>query len=279
VRAEAPVQLVPRVELIADGKNTVFSAPFWAISLGRYERALIESGARATTPPSAAGVAAYAVEAIGVVDLATIDGLRPKDSNFRSYGLSLLQARLTFGLASDPFVLGAGAVAFTGQPEVDVYTAEIVEEMTSPGQFGTNPVAIRKTSFQEIAYAASNANAEVRMPAGNLIRGALIRTAGGVTDGEPSLQLNNVQMVNGVDVRENLTGAMIRAKNNADYGQLTSGYYVCDVLSRGVAPVVLSELWDVSAAAEPKLFLDITGGATVKAQIVTTEYVPLAALS
>src|SRR5437868_6484345 len=79
VRAEAPCQLVPRVELIADGKNTVFSAPFWAISLGKFDRPLPESGARATTPPSAATIAAYAVEAIGVVDLATIDGLRPKD--------------------------------------------------------------------------------------------------------------------------------------------------------------------------------------------------------
>lgn len=278
VRAEAPVQLVPRVELIADGKNTVFSAPFWAISLGNYQRPLPESGARATTPPSAATIATYAVEAIGVVDLATIDGLRPKDSNFRSYGLSLLQARLTFGLASDPFVLGAGVVAFSGSPVVDVYTAELIEDMTGPGKFATDPVAIRKVSYQEQAFAASNANAEMRLPAGNLIRDAFIRTEGGTTAGEPSLQLNNVQLLNGVDVRINLSGLALRAKNNADFGQLTSGYYIADVLSRAGSAVNLSELWDVSSAAEPKVVLDITGGANVKAQVVTTEYIPLAQL-
>jgi hypothetical protein len=278
VRAEAPVQLVPRVELIADGKNTVFSAPFWAISLGSFARPLPESGARATTPPSAATVATYAVEAIGAIDLATVDGLRPKDSNFRSYGLSLLQTRLTFGLASDPFVLGAGAVAFSGSPVVDVFTAELVEDMVAPGKFATDPVAIRKVSFQEQAFAASNANAEIRLPAGNLIRSTLTRTEGGTTAGEPSLQINNRQLLNGVDVRINLTGKQLRAKNNADYGQLTSGYYVADVLARGQSAVALSELWDVSAAAEPKEILDITGGASVKAQIVTTEYIPLAAL-
>lgn len=277
VRAESPCQLVPRVELIADGKNTVFSAPFWATCLGSVERPLTESGARATTPPSGVGVATYAVEAIGVVDLATIDGLRPKDSNFRSYGLSLLQARLTYGAAGDAFV--GGTVVFSGSPVVDIFTAELVEEMTAPGKFATDPVAIRKTSFQEIAYAASNANAENRLPAGNLIRRVLFRTEGGTTAGEPSAQLNNVQLANGVDVRVNLSGPQLRAKNNADYGQVQTGYYIADVIRKGAAPVSLAELWDVSSASEPKAVVDVTGGANVKMQIVTTEYVPLGQLA
>lgn len=277
VRAESPCQLVPRVEIIADGKNTVFSAPFWFTSLGNVQRPIGETGARATTPPSGVAIATYAVEAIGIVDLATIDGMRPKDSNFRSYGLSLLQARLTFGQPGDAFV--GGTVAFSGAPVVDVFTAELVEEMTAPGKFATDPVAIRKVSFQEQAFAASNANAEMRLPAGNLIRSALVRTEGGVTAGEPSLQLNNLSLVNGVDVRINLSGAQLRAKNNADFGQVQTGYYVGDVLARGGSPVALSELWDVSSAAEPKAVLDITGAASVKAQVVTTEYIPLGNLS
>jgi len=150
--------------------------------------------------------------------------------------------------------------------------------MDGPGKFATDPVAIRKVSFQEQAFAASNANAEIRLPAGNLIRSAFVRTEGGTTAGEPSLQVNNLQLLNGVDVRVNLSGAMLRAKNNADFGQLTTGYYVGDVLARSASAVNLSELWDVSTAAEPKCVLDITGGATVKAQVVTTEYIPLAQL-
>ena len=278
VRAEAPVQLVPRVELIADGKNTVVSVPFWKISLGNYMRDLIESGGRVTTPPSGVAVATYAVEAIGVIDLATIDGIRPKDSNYRSYGLSLLQARLSFGQPGDPFV--GGTVVFSGTPTVEIYTAEIVEEMTEPGKFGTSPVAILKESYQEQAFAASNANAEMKLPAGNLIRAAFLRTEGAVTAGEPAATiLNNLQLANGVDVRVNLSGKQLRAKNSADIGQFTAGYYVADVLKKGPAPVNLSELWDVSSGADPKAVLDVTGGANVKVQLVTKEYIPLADLS
>lgn len=278
VRAEAPVQLVPRVELIADGKNTIFSAPFWAISLGNYKRDLIESGARVTTPPSGTGIATYAVEAIGVIDLATIDGIRPKDSNFRSYGLQLLQARISFGQPGDVFV--GGTVNFSGAPVVDVFTAEEVEEMVEPGKFGTDPVAIQKVSYQEQAFAASNANAEMKLPAGNLIRSVFARTEGAVTAGEPSAAvLNNLQLANGVDVRVNLSGKQLRAKNNADVGQLTAGYYVADVLKKGPAPVNLTELWDVAGGADPKAVMDVTGGANVKMQLVTAEYIPLGQLS
>jgi hypothetical protein len=277
VRAEAPCQLVPRVEIIADGKNNAFSAPFWATSLGAIWRPLAQSGARAVTPPSGVAVATYAVEAIGVVDLASIDGVRPKDSNLRTRGLSLLQARLTFGQPGDVFV--GGTVNFSGSPVVDVFTAEIVEETDAQGNFLTSPLALRKTSYQELALTASNANQEVRLPAGNLIKSALVRTDGSTTAGEPSTAvLNNLQIANGVDVRINLSGAQLRAKNNADYGQITAGYYMADVTRKGEAGVSLSDLWDVSLAAEPKLILDVTGGANVKLQVVTTEYIPLGAM-
>src|SRR5262249_28350468 len=55
VRAEAPTQIVPRLAIVSDGKNNLLLAPFWAISLARYDRDLIAAGARVTTPPSAVG--------------------------------------------------------------------------------------------------------------------------------------------------------------------------------------------------------------------------------
>jgi hypothetical protein len=274
VRAEAPCQLVPRVEIISDGKNNLFSAPFWAMSLGNVDRPLLQTGARATTPPTAASIATYAVEANGIVDFQHFQGMRPKDSNFRSRGLSLFQARLTFGQPGDVFV--GGTVVTSGSPTVSVYALQEVEEQDDKtGAFITSPIALKKVSYQDVAYASSNANAEVLLPAGNAISRVLVRTDGLTTAGEPSTGvLNNLQLANGIDVRFNMSGANLRGLNGADYGQVTGGYYVADPLKCGSGGnLKLSDLWDLSGAAQPKVVLDVNGGANVRAQVVTTEYI------
>jgi hypothetical protein len=275
VRAEAPCQVVPRIEVIADGKNTLFSAPFWYAALGKYDRPLPESGARAVTPPTAAAIASYVVEAIGVVDFMTVDGQRPKDSNFRSSGLQLFQARLTFGNAIDSFVPGAGVAVFVNM-FVDVYTQEMIELPDSNGDF-TSPSMLKKVSYQQIALAASNTNQQILLPAGNLIKSVLLRGEGNATAGEPSaLTYNNIQALSGVDVRVNLTGPQLRAKNNADYGQLTTGYFVVDFTSRGEGDINLTEMWDVTGNSQPQIVADVVGGANINTQLVVTEYIPLA---
>lgn len=272
VRAEAPCQVVPRIEIIADGKNNIYSAPFWAASLARYERPVNAYGARATTPPTAATAATYTVEALAAIDLMSVDTVRPKDTNLRSLGMSLLQLRLTFGNALDSFVPGSGVATFSNM-YVDVFIQQMVEAPDEQGNM-TSPIALKKVSYQEIALASSNANQEVRLPAGNLIKSVVVRTDGAATAGEPSTAvLNNAQLTAGVDVRYNLKGDHIRAKNNLDYGRMQSGYYVLDITSKGQAPGNLTDLWDVAGAAEPKIIMDVTGGANVKSQIVVTELI------
>lgn len=270
VRAENPCQTVARMEVIADGKNNIYSAPFWFASLGARARPMTDFNGRATTPASGTAIATYTVEAIGAIDLMAVDAVRPKDSNFRSSGLSLFQLRLTFGQPGDNFV--GGTVVFSNM-YVDVFVQQLVELPDAAGAV-TSPYALKKVSYQEIAMASSNANQEIRLPAGNQIKSVLIRTEGSTTAGEPSVAvLNNVQLAAGVDVRLNLAGAQLRAKNSADYGYLTAGYYVADMTSKGQAPVNLTDLWDVSGASEPKLICDVTGGASVKMQAVVTEFI------
>lgn len=276
VRAEAPCQYIPRVELIADGRNTLFSAPFWFAALGSYDRAnALDQGARVTTPPSSAAVGTYAFEAIGSIDLITPDGDRPKDSNLRTDGLQLFQLRFTFGQPGDVFV-GAGVAVFSGTPTVEITTNELVELPDANG-VRTNPVALKKVSYQELAVPTTNANQEVRLPAGNMIKSVVVRTEGLTTAGEPQIGiLNRLQVFSGVDVRLNVLSNSLRAMNNADYGVLTAGYYVADLARNGSYYAKLSELWDVTRQAEPKISMDITGGANVKAQAVVTEYLALA---
>lgn len=274
VRAEAPVQCISRCEVVADGRNTLFSAPFWFATLAKYDRpSMLEQGARVTTPPTAAAVATYPFEANGVIDLMTPDGERPKDSNFRTDGLQLFQLRLTFGNPGDMFV-GAGVAVYTSA-NVEISTVELVELPDANGQ-RTSPVALKKVSFQEIAVPTTNANQEIRLPAGNMIKSVVLRTEGSVTAGEPTATvLNRLQVFSGVDVRVNSLGASIRGQNNNDYGLLTTGYYVADLSRNGSSTAKLSELWDVTRQAEPKISMDITGGANVKAQAVVTEYLAL----
>jgi hypothetical protein len=272
VRNEAPTQLVQRVEVIADGKNNIFSAPFWFASNANYGRDLLQNGARVLTAPTSAATGTYPIEGIGVVDLMTQDSVRPKDSNFRSSGLSLFQLRLTFGQFADMFTGSAVAVA-VGTVYVDVFVQQLVEIADANGQV-TTPIALKKVSFQEIALPSSNANQEIRLPAGNYIRGVTVRTDGLTTAGEPSTGvLNNLQLAAGVDVRMNLAGANLRAKNNADYGYINAGYYIADVTSKGTSAINLTDLWDVTGAAEPKLIVDVVGGTSVKMQAVVTEYI------
>jgi hypothetical protein len=274
VRAEAPCQLVPRVEVIADGKNNLVSVPFWALALGNVDRPFIYSGGRALTPPSGVAVASYAVEANGIIDFQHWPGIRPKDSNFRSRGLSLFQLRLTFGAAGDAFV--GGTTAFSGSPIVSVYAMQEVEEIDDKtGKFVSDPSALKKVSFQEASYASSNANASIDLPAGNAIARVLVRTDGSTTAGEPSTAvLNNLQLANGIDVRFNMSAKNLRGMNNSDYGSVQSGYYVADPVKCGSGGnLKLSDLWDLSGATQPKCVMDVTGGANVKVQVVTTEYI------
>jgi hypothetical protein len=273
VRAEAPVQWVPRIEVISNGQTTLYSAPFWHASLGNYSRDLPASGARATTPPSSVAVATYAVEAIGVVDFMTADGARVKDSNFRTSALSLFQLRLTFGQPGDIFVVGGATVAFSGVPQVNVFSSECVELPASDGSF-TNPKALKKVSYQQIAVAANNSALKLNLPAGNNIKSVFWRAEGAVTAGEPSAAVfNNFILESGQDVRLNMFAADLRAKNNSDYGQLTAGYYVGDVTSTGTGRIKLSDLWDVTGQAQPDTTMDVTGGANVNIQVVVTEYI------
>lgn len=270
VRAESPCQVVNRVEVIADGKNNIFSAPFWFTSLANRARPMTEYNGRAVTPPTGTAIATYQVEAVGAIDFMAVDAVRPKDSNFRSAGLSLFQLRLTFGQPGDAFV--GGTVVYSNM-FVDVFVQQLVEVPDATGAI-TSPIALKKVSYQEVSVTSTNANQEIRLPAGNQIKSICIRTEGAVTAGEPATTiLNNVTLAAGVDVRMNLSGPQLRAKNNADFGSFQAGYYVADLCSKGASPVNLTDLWDVTGAAEPKLILDVTGGANNKVQAIVTEFI------
>lgn len=274
VRAEAPVQILPRIEIIADGKNTLFSAPLWFASQANVARNSTEYNSGINTPPSGFAIANYAVEALGVVDFASVDCVRPKDSNFRPADLSIFQARLTFGNPGDCFVPGVGASTFVNMV-VEVFVQQLVELPDATGAI-SKPGFVKKVSYQEIALASSNTNQEIRLPAGNSIKSVTIRTEGSALAGEPSNAiLNNVSLAAGMDIRLNLSSGQLRALNRANYGLVPPGLYFIDLARNAGATQYLSELWDVGRINEPKAIVDVTGSANAKAQFVVVEYLPI----
>lgn len=272
ILAESPTQLISRVELVSDGKNTIQSVPFWSLVFGNFERPnSVRALSRNAVPPSDVAAAAYAVSATGYLDQATLDSIRPKDSNFRTAGLNLWELKFTFGRAVDT-AAGVAAATFVGT--VEIWVEETVELPGADGKFSV-PGFLKKRSFQQFDAVNSNSQQEVRLPAGNLIRSVLIRAA---TNGDPSTAiLNNLRLESGVDVRVNLSDQAVLDSMEAEYGVLAqSGYYLLDFIKQGNGPAKLSNLWDVTRQAEPKLFLDVTGAAGSVIQVITTEYIQLA---
>jgi hypothetical protein len=278
VRAYAPTQLIKRVELIADGKNTIASIPGWALvkNFGREQFGLM-------TPPTAAAIAAYAVEMFGSLDQALIDGVRPKDSNLRTSGMSLLQLRITTGACVDLFT-GAPAGSMTVF-SLDVGTVETIELPDAKGQI-TAPLYLQKRSYQDIAIPASNANQQIVLPIGNALRGVVLLST---INGEPSnAVINNIQLASGVDVRVNMPGNMVQRLAAIDFDplgiltntttaqcstQMPTGMYIVDLMTNGPRDTNVTNAWDLSRASEAKMILDVTGGAGYQITAVTTEFI------
>lgn len=278
VRAMAPAQLIKRVELIADGKNTIASIPGWALAknIGRMQFGYMQ-------PPTAASIAAYSVELLGSLDQCLVDGVRPKDSNLRTAGMSLLQLRITTGACTDLFT-GSPAGSMTAFV-LDVGTVETVEQPDASGNI-SKPLYLQKRSYQDIALPASNANQQVVLPIGNALRGVMILAT---VNGEPSnAVINNIQLASGVDVRVNIPAALMQRMNQTDecnQGILSNttgfasstlpptGLYSVDLMANGGHDVQVTNAWDLTKASEAKLVLDVNGGAGYQLTVVTTEFI------
>jgi hypothetical protein len=278
VRAMAPTQLIKRVELIADGKNTIASVPGWALckNLGRDQFG-------AMTPPTGFAIAAYAVELNGVLDQCLIDGIRPKDSNLRTSGMSLLQLRITTGAAVD-LLTGTPAGTMTAF-SLNITTIETIELPDAKGVV-TSPLYLQKRSYQDIAIPSTNANLQIALPIGNALRGVTLLAT---INGEPSnAVINNIQLASGVDVRVNMPGSQLQRMgtlDNVNQGILTNttlwssstsgptGLYSVDLMRNGPRDVSVTNAWDLSRASEAKIILDVTGGAGYQVTAVTTEFI------
>lgn len=272
VRAEAPLQLIKRIEIIADGKNTIASVSGLLLGRGQMNR---RGQLSSLSPPADASAAArtYAFEM--ALDQQLIDGIRPKDANLRTSGMQLLQMRITFGAYIDLFT-GSPAGGLTGTNTLEICTSEIVELPDANGEI-SRPLYVQKRTYQDIGCPTTNSNQEINLPVGNFLRSVLFRSEGFATAGEPSdAVLNYVTLRSGVDVRFSASWPMVFRMNRLDY-QITArpvGIGLVDLCSSGqFAGIKATDAWDLTRASECKVVLDVNGSTNGKVSIMTTELV------
>lgn len=250
VRAEAPAQLIKRVELIGDGKDTIKSVPGVFLS---HVNPFRDSRPPITPPASAAIAANVPIDWMGNLDNIFPDGVRPKDTSLQSRKYNMLQLRITFGKATD-LLTGAPVGSVDAGTTLKISAVQTVE-LSPAGQ--NEARAVRKDSYGAYPVTGANNNFQIPLPVGNMIRAVLIRTEDG---GEPSNGvLNNAILQSGVDVRLNLAGKLIRNLNSQQYkvygsgSGLPTGVYILDLCPHGR----LTSAWDLRQKQQAYLTLDV----------------------
>ena len=267
----AATALIARIELVADGKTTIASIPGWATNLFSDRRlGMIPNGtAFYNNMTAVAANAAGTVQALGYLDQAQFDGVRPKDSNLRARGYSLLELRITFAPWSAAFT-NALSVPTVFNLTFGVSAnlcAEADPEKTIP------KFAVKRTAVT-IDATNSNSAAQVNLPQGNAIRSIKINsTINGV--GAWTVR-NKGKAFNGIDTRVQASQLEL-IQRQVGYRDVPTGMVEIDFARQKQDGVLASNAWILPTPCQPVLELDFTGAAGAKIELVITEYVRIGA--
>ena len=263
LRTLGPQALVSRVELIADGKTTVLSAPGWAFGIASDRTFEGSGGGSYMQMTSPAANALGTLQTQFYVDLMQFDGIKPKESNLRARNLSILELKITFAPWSECFVDPASVpTVYNVNVFVDAnYCTELDPETTKPA------FLVKRTS-QIIGAESSNSAYQVRLPSGNIIRSVKFYTHinGVATD----TILQNVTASNGIDTRVVSSARALRVRQRG-YKAPTTGFLELDFARQLRGDVLISNAWAVPSPSEPILTLDYAGGPGRRIEMVISE--------
>lgn len=286
VRAQSVYGLIRRIELIANGQTVLEQ-------IGGFEMQYINTGYRRNNASAlfltgvnggvvlpAVGIGATTAAFSIPIDRAMLDMARPKDTNLASRDLATLQMRVTLGALTDVFS-GAGVATITGATSFARLDASAIQEYPSAdGKITVSPFLLKRTS-QDVPINATNANLQVRLPVGNILRAVHVvqRTTGDLT----AALLNNLQIVRGSDVRFNMPYLSIARQtslqsNGANF-VTTPGFFAAsiDFARRGQRIGKITDCWNLAGAADVFLNMDVNAsGAGPLVTVVTEELIPRA---
>lgn len=307
VRNDAPYGLFNRVELIAEGRQTLFSVPGYVLGMSnirRHKRAtyrerfetfqaaqqypLVYTSPTTTMPVSTS----VPFSGMIAIDLQNIAGVRPKDTNLRSGGLQTLDLKLTLSdLTSLFYPAAATATPFAAPtigalPVLTGYTltptaiivavAELQEMQNAKSQIST-PTFVQRWSHADYNLPAVQNDFPMLLPTDNFI-GAVFATTKQSGESVNGL-ISRLKLARGVDVRYNWTATMLQAIGQEDYDwSLPAGHYIADLMGAGAPSIKISDAWNAQGGADTRAFADVlVGNAFTNLGLTVVEYLPLRA--
>lgn len=245
VYTESPCGIIKRIELVANGKDTIKSLDF-ALAMVNTQ---IKFGTRPdkTAPPTTATTAS--VNAFAILPLAMPDSFKEIDTLLNSKALSTLVLKITWGNPTDLY--STDPTSFTvDSMYCDVGMLESIGlDAASIQKLWTN-----KESVIEKEITATTSNFQIILPVTNIYRSILVKAE---DDGDPvNTIINNIKLQSGTKVFFNEKAAVIQDMNKQELGleSMPAGYHYLDFCPDGR----LSEGIPAGALSNLEMILDVT---------------------
>lgn len=206
----SPFNCIKRIEVIADGKDTIKSIPGTALFLKGYW--MNGTVPRKTIPTWAVGNMDFS--GIMIVPFAMPRAIREVDTDLNSGALSTFELKVTYGTGAEIFTTVPTAYTVT-YINVDV---SIAERINVEGK--ALNLSVFKELYIEKEVTASTQEFQMLLPVGNMYRGFLIESeaAGVPHDGV----INNVQIRSGTQVWLNEHWKRLREANAVQHNLETN---------------------------------------------------------
>lgn len=253
--ADAPFSLIRRIEVVADGKDTIKSIDGETLAL--FMRIFGGTAMSASAMPTVVG-ASQAFNAYLTLPFEMPRAVRPIDTLLNSKRLSTLELRITWGDVTSAYSANSGNATFASVA-LDV---ELFESFGIESDF-----AVFKQLLISKDVTSVTADMQVLLPVGNLYRGFLIRAVNygaspaNVDPGTGSNAIiNNIQLKSGTEVYVNRKGLSLQDDNKRQYGQESwpAGCYVLDFSPDGL----LTESLDARPLSSLEMVFDVSNPAT-----------------
>lgn len=265
VHTYAAYRAISRIELIANGRDTIWSIAPEAIAVMN----ILDYGAVPSfSNPSNDAAATYSFNAHFIIDLALVRAVRPIDTLFPSAGLSTLDLKITWGAGADMFT---GAVDFTSAA-IQTTTELTVQSFEEVGAIPAG-VGVNKIFTIDRTISAASSNFQIQVPVGNVYRGFLIHTK--IDEVPADTILDGVRVEAGTEVFQNwLTNDELLNFNKLTRGLETAlvGYHHIDWLD---SDGFLSEALDARRMSNLDLILNVAkpAGTTLKVLVHPQELI------
>jgi hypothetical protein len=276
LRQNALYNWARRIDILSNGRTVLENVTGPNIAFNPFIDKFAPSDVGLSLAP-AVTVGANTFRFVVNLDRSMWDGVRPKDSMLHTASLDQLQLSIQFGTFATDVFTGAGVIGSITNARCELQVDEL-QEFPDPksGKIATPRMLLKR---QTLTYAvpATQANFQIKIPTGNVLRGVLLRAT---SNGEPTdAVINAVLMERGVDTRFNRSGLGIKADMARMYPYAPPvGYYWVDFMRLGPSEKAkMANGWFLKGQSDAIARLDVNAVGTTAIDATFYEYMPIEA--